>query len=221
MEKLKKYGVAAREYTTAEEARGDTYTKLDGSFPTTNLGCEENPFIAELQAAKFILDLGCGVGRNLAWIIENTSAVYIGLDPNTYMTDYFWEVQKERGYSKEDLEGRVFIYNDFEQIPDTVKFDYVVSTFVLQHLGYRFSVEGGLDITGITESVKARCNEEAVWFALEHDSEEDWIPRWTIECNITFETYIRTYKGLPELTDRDYLTNHHAGHHLMIFKIVK
>ena len=217
MHKLKKYGVANKDYTNAYDAKGDTYTRLDGSFPPTNLACAENPFVTELQSAKFILDFGCGVGRNLPWIMENTDAVYIGLDPNTNMTDYFWEVQNERGYSKEDWEGRVFVFNEFEEIPTSVKFDYVVSTFVLQHLGYRYEVPEGLNITGITRSVKEKCNPGAVWFALEHDSEEDWIPTWIEECDITFETCIRSYKGLPELTDRDHTAN--GGHHLMIFKI--
>ena len=218
MHKLKKYGVADKNYVNAQEAKGDTYTRLDGSFPPTNLACSENPFKTELQTAKFLLDLGCGVGRNLPWIMENTSAVYIGLDPNTTMTEYFWQVQEERGYSKQAWEDRVFIYNEFEQIPNIVKFDYVVSTFVLQHLGYRYEVPGGLNITGITKNVREKCNAGAVWFALEHDSEEDWIPTWTAECGITFETYLRCYKGLPEGTDRDH-TAPSGGHHLMIFKI--
>lgn len=218
MHKLKKYGVADKEYTNAQEAKGDTYTRLDGSFPPTNLACVENPFTAELQTAKYILDFGCGVGRNLPWIMENTDAIYIGLDPNTNMTDYFWEIQNERGYSKEDWEGRVFVFNEFEEIPTSIKFDYVVSTFVLQHLGYRYEVPEGLNITGITKSIKEKCNPDAVWFALEHDSEEDWIPRWTEECSINFKTYIRSYKGLPELADRDH-TAPSGGHHLMIFKV--
>ena len=218
MHKLKKYGVADKNYSNAQDAKGDTYTRLDGSFPPTNLACAENPFITELQSAKFILDFGCGVGRNLPWIMENTDAVYIGLDPNTNMTDHLWEIQNERGYSKEDWEGRVFIFNEFEEIPTSVKFDYVVSTFVLQHLGYRYEVPEGLNITGITKKIKERCNSGAVWFALEHDSEEDWIPRWTAECSIDLETYIRSYKGLPELADRDH-TAPNGGHHLMIFKV--
>lgn len=218
MYKLKKYGVANKDYTNAQEAKGDTYTRLDGSFPPTNLACIENPFIDELKTAKYILDLGCGVGRNLPWIMENTQAIYIGLDPNVNMTNYFWDIQEERGYSKNMWENRVFIYNEFNEIPNYIKFDYVVSTFVLQHLGYRYIVPQGYNITGITKNIKEKCNPGAVWFALEHDSEENWIPTWQNECNITFKTYIRSYTGLPELTDRDH-TAPNGGHHLMIFKI--
>jgi SAM-dependent methyltransferase len=218
MQKLKKFGVADKYYETAESAKGDTYTRRDGSFPPTNLACLENPFISELQSAKYILDLGCGVGRNLPWIMENTSATYIGLDPNTSMTDYFWEVQHQRGYSKDTWKSRVHIYNEFKDIPDNIQFDYIISTFVLQHLGYRYIIPGGLNLTGITQQVLHKCNKGAIWFALEHDSEEDWIPRWIDESNIELKVYIRSYKGLPELADRDY-TAPNGGHHLMIFKI--
>lgn len=218
MEKLKKFGVANKEYQNAEAAKGDTYTRLDGSFPPTNLACDENPFIEQLKQSKYILDLGCGVGRNLPWIMENTSATYIGLDPNTSMTDYFWDIQKQRGYDPDLWKDRVLVFNEFEEIPADISFDYVVSTFVLQHLGYRYIVPGGLNLTGITQQVLSKCNEGAVWFALEHDSEEDWIPRWTSECNINLDVYIRSYKGLPELADRDH-TAPNGGHHLMIFTI--
>lgn len=218
MHSLKKYGVADKNYTSAEEAKGDTYTQVDGSFPPTNLACKDNPFKDELEKVKYILDLGCGVGRNLPWILENTSAVYVGLDPNTYMTDYFWEVQASRGFGKDVWGDRVLLYNEFSEIPDTIRFDYVVSTFVLQHLGYRYTVPNGLNITGITKEVRARSNPGAVWFALEHDSEEDWIPTWVNECGLNFETYIRGYKGLPELSERDH-TAPNGGHHLIIFKL--
>jgi len=217
MTQLTKYGVANKDYQNAQEARGDTYTRLDGSFPPTNLACKDNPYIEELSKAKYILDLGCGVGRNLPWVMENTNAIYIGLDPNTTMTDYFWEVQAEREYDTSTWKDRTFVYNDFSQIPKNVKFDYTVSTFVLQHLGYRHDSPEILNLTGITENVLSRCNSGAVWFALEHDSEEDWIPRWSSENNITFDVYIRSYKDLPELADRDHVAPN-GGHHLIIFK---
>jgi SAM-dependent methyltransferase len=218
MEKLKKFGVANKDYQNAEAAKGDTYTRLDGSFPPTNLACKENPYTQQLKSAKYILDLGCGVGRNLPWIMENTSATYVGLDPNTSMTKHFWEIQHQRGYSKEVWQSRVHLYNEFAEIPANIQFDYVVSTFVLQHLGYRYVVPGGLDLTGITKQVLSKCNTGAIWFALEHDSEENWIPKWSSECNIDLKVYVRSYKGLPELADRDH-TAPNGGHHLMIFQI--
>jgi SAM-dependent methyltransferase len=116
MLKLKKFGVAGKDYEDATSAKGDTYTTLDGGFPPTNLACSDNPFIEELNSSKYILDFGCGVGRNLPWIMENTNAIYIGLDPNTTMTKYFWDVQIEQGHDVESWKDRVQLYNDFNDI---------------------------------------------------------------------------------------------------------
>jgi SAM-dependent methyltransferase len=217
MTRLYKYGVAGQNYLDLESAKGDTYTCLDGSFPPTNLACIENPYTQELNTAKFILDLGCGVGRNLPWIMENTNATYVGLDPNTNMTEYFWDVQEQQGYNVEEWKQRAIVCNDFSEIPEDIKFDYVVTTFVLQHLGYRYINPGVLNITGITKEIFTKLNKGAVWFSLEHDSEENWIPTWKRECEIEFNVYIRSYKGLPELNERDH-TAPNGGHHLMIFK---
>lgn len=213
---MKAFGVASKTYLSAEEAKGDTYTKNDGSFPPTNLFCKENPYKKEAQQAQYILDFGCGVGRNMPWVMMNTNAVYVGLDPNETMLYHFWNVQEENGFSKEEWGDRVILCKDFSQISEGVKFDYIISTFVLQHLGYRYNNE--FNLNNIAQAVFTYSNKGAIWFALEHDSEEDWIPRWTIENNINLEVYIRGYKGLPELTDRDN-TAPNGGHHLMIFKI--
>ena len=217
MLKLKKYGVAGKNYEDATTAKGDTYTKIDGGFPPTNLACSDNPFTKELESAKYILDFGCGVGRNLPWIMENTDAIYIGLDPNTTMTEYFWDVQIEQGHNVESWNDRIQLYNDFDDIPSDINFDYIVTTFVLQHLGYRYINFGTMNLDDITQQLISRLNKRGVWFLIEHDSEEDWIPRWTKNGNINLDVYIRSYTGLPELTDRDH-TAPNGGHHLMIWK---
>jgi SAM-dependent methyltransferase len=214
---LKKFGVAGKDYASAELARGDTYTTLQNTFPSTNLACKENPFIEQLQSAKYILDFGCGVGRNLSWVMNNTNANYIGLDPNTSMTDYFWDVQTMEGHPIDKWKSRTLVINDFSQIPKEVRFDYIISTFVLQHLGYRYSATDKLNLTEITKKIISYSNTKAIWFAIEHDSEENWIPRWISECNINLDVYIRSYKGLPELNDRDF-TAQNGGHHLIIFQ---
>jgi SAM-dependent methyltransferase len=222
MNVLKKYGVASKDYATLEEARGETYTTKDNSLPPTRLNCEENPYQEELTAAKYILDFGCGVGRNLKWIMENTTATYVGLDPNESMLNNFWGVQQEEyGYDAAiGWASRVILVTDFSQIPDEIKFDYVVSTFVMQHLGYRYIIQGGMNLTEITQNILSRMNNGAIFFAIEHDSEERWIDRWKEENNITLNVFMRSYKGLPELTHRDHSAPN-GGHHLMIFKYNK
>ena len=217
MLKLQKYGVAGKYYEDAETAKGDTYTCLDGSFPSTNLGCDENPYKEELTTAKYILDFGCGVGRNLPWIMENTNATYVGLDPNTSMTEFFWDVQEEQGHNINEWKNRVQIYSEFDEIPKDIKFDYIVTTFVLQHLGYRYINIDTMNIDDITKAIFTRLNNGAIWFSIEHDSEEYWIDQWIKSNNLNLDVYIRSYKGLPELTHRDH-TAPNGGHHLMIFK---
>jgi len=217
MKRLTKFGVASKNYDDARFARGDTYTRLDDSFPPTNIACNQNPFKEELKTSKYILDFGCGVGRNLPWIMQNTTAHYVGLDPNQNMTQFFWDVQEMEGHGISGWKGRVSLFNEFSEIPEEIKFDYVISTFVLQHLGYRYIVINGLNLTEITQNIFSKMNNGAVFFAIEHDSEENWIPRWMGENNINPDVYIRSYKGLPELTDRDH-TAPNGGHHLIIFK---
>jgi SAM-dependent methyltransferase len=217
MLKFQKFGCGGVDYTDLESAKGNTYTKNDGSFPSTNLACPENPFRDKLKSAKYILDFGCGVGRNLSWVMNNTTANYVGLDPNTTMTKYFWDVQKEQGHDVEAFKKRAQIYNDFNDIPSNINFDYAITTFVLQHLGYRHDSSDIMNLDDIAQQVISRLNEGAVWFLFEHDSEEDWISRWTTNNNINLDVYIRSYTGLPELTDRDH-TAPNGGHHLMIWK---
>ena len=81
MKHLKKFGYGGVDYTNMADARGNTYTTSDNRHPTTNFACQDNPYTEQLYSAKYILDFGCGVGRNLSWIMENTNAHYVGLDP--------------------------------------------------------------------------------------------------------------------------------------------
>lgn len=212
---LVKYGVASKDYSNKDHAKGDTYTQINGKFPSTNIACPENPYKDEILNAKYVLDVGCGVGRNLPWIMNNSNATYIGIDPNTSMTQYFWDVQLSENPSAEKWKERTYIYSDISHIPSEIKFDYVITTFVFQHLGYRFNITPNLD--DITQRVIAKMKNGSVWFLIEHDSEENWIQRWIDANKIKLDVYIRGYKGLPELTDRDHLATN-GGHHLMIFK---
>lgn len=212
---MKAYGVASKNYTSQIEAKGDTYTQIDGTFPTTNILCKDNPHKQEFIESKYVLDFGCGVGRNLRAVLENTNAVYVGVDPNKTMLSYFWETQKQLGINEDDVKNRVLLFDSLDNIPKDIMFDYVISTFVMQHLGYRYGETYDLDT--ITDKIKERTHSKAVWFLLEHDSEEDWIERWLLSNNIKLEVFIAGYKGLPELCERDYTTNG-SGHHLMIFK---
>ena len=185
-------------------AKGYTYQKNDGEFPGTNLYIADNPFIQEVRDAKFILDVGCGVGRNLPWIYENTNAVYVGLDPNEVMHEAFWKICDPK------YKDRVILVKNLDELPKDLTFDVVLITFVYQHLGYR-APEGGMNITDITSEIKKYSKKNTIWFLYEHDWEEDWMNRWFVENDINPDVYIREYAGLVDLIDR-------GAHHLIIWK---
>ena len=183
------------EITVTRIARGLTYTMKDDGFPPTDLACD-NPFADDVLAAKSILDFGCGVGRNLPWIADNTEARYFGVDPNPVMLESFWEVSDTK------YEDRVWLAPALDDIPEDTVFDVVVSTFVMQHLGYR-SPEGVMNVTDMTQEIMKHTREGTIWFLLEHDREESgWVQRWFDENDIEPDVFIVNYIGQPDLLHR-------------------
>lgn len=209
---LKPFGVAAVDLPNAHEAKGYTYTTNDGGFPTTILTPPQNPY--NFDNANYILDFGCGVGRNLPWVMENTNANYIGIEPNESMRSFFWEVQEEQHPDEfESWKERVTLVSTFDEIPD-VKVDWIVSTFVLQHLGYRHNVSPNL--TEIYNELMKFTHDDTHWFLIEHDSEEYWIDRFLEETGVEFEVYERGYTWQENLTHRDHCAGN-GGNHLIIW----
>ena len=200
---LVKYGVAAKDYTDPHYAASETYMTNDNKLPPTPLTFPENPFSGDVILAKNILDLGCGVGRNAPWIMENTQAHYYGIDPNTSMTQYFWNFV-DRKYA-----SRITIANDFDEVPLYVTFDIVVCTFVFQHIGFR-PPANYMNVSDITNAVRRFTTKDTIWIMYEHDWEEKWIERWQEECNITFHVYKRDFE-FPGLAER-------GNHHLMVWR---
>ena len=186
-------------------ARGYTYTTRDDGFPPTPLTFEGNPFNDEILAAKNILDFGCGVGRNLPWIAENTNAMYYGLDPNPVMLEEFWNVTDQK------YGNMAFLLKSFEEIPKSMVFDVVVSTYVMQHLGYR-PPKGTMDVTDLTQEIMKHTRKGTIWFLLEHEKEEIWFDRWFTENNIEPDFFELNWSRMEELTHRG------TDAHLVIFK---
>lgn len=212
---LQEYGVSSSDRIIAEAeknavsvtqvARGYTYTMRDDGFPPTDLACD-NPFADDVLAAKKILDFGCGVGRNLPWIADNTDANYYGIDPNTVMLDNFWEVSDQK------YDGRVWLNDSLDNIPDDTVFDVVVSTFVMQHLGYR-APDGAMNVTDMTQEIMKHTREGTIWFLLEHEMEEPgWLQRWMDENDVEPDIFILNYGGQPDLLHRG------QDDHLVIWK---
>jgi cyclopropane fatty-acyl-phospholipid synthase-like methyltransferase len=204
---LVKFGVAAKDYDSAQDAASHTYMTRDAQLVPTPLIFGDNPYNKDVEKASIILDLGCGIGRNLPWIMANTSASYIGLDPHPDMHKYFWDVQDEK------WKDRVTLVKDFTELAtalDGKAIDVVVCTFVFQHIGFR-PPEGQMNIADITVETRKLTTPSAVWIMYEHDGEEDWIGRWITETGVFPQVYMRNYDRIPELS-------HRGNHHLILWK---
>jgi SAM-dependent methyltransferase len=208
--KLERYGVAGIDFDSVDKAKAFTYDTKERNFPSTELIFKENPFTQDILTAKNILEIGCGVGRNLPWIMENTKAKYFGVDPNPSMLQYFWEVNPNPEYR-----SRAKIHTDFSKLK-TVQFDVVLCTYVFQHISYR-PQPPEMDIDDITQEIFTMTHPGTVFIFIEHDKEEPgWIERW-IESN----------KILPDVFIRDWTVSGRCSqehqcdrgtHHLIIFK---
>ena len=203
MKKLEAVGIASKQYESLTDARGNTYTTREDFFPPTPLAFAANPYNDLVISAKYVLDIGCGVGRNLPWVMTSTTAHYYGLDPNTSMLKYFWEIQDK------NWQPRTTLATSFDEFPTDIKFDVVVSTFVFQHIGYRTN-ENQMNIDDITQEAMKRSKPGTIWILYEHDGEEQWIDRWFYNNKIEPDVYIRDFNGIPELT-------HRGPHHLIIW----
>lgn len=178
------FGVSIAPYKNAMEARGYTYNTRDNEFPPTPIFSTINPFNDTIRAAKNVLEIGCGVGRNLPIIMEETTAHYYGVDPNDDMTKYFWDIQPDK------WKDRVTLCKTFEELPPEIKFDFVMVTFVFQHIGFRPPF-GQMNVADITLQAMKYTTNGTVWFVLEHEREEIWQQRWMDMCGITPTVYFK------------------------------
>lgn len=181
---FEKFGLSVQPYRNANEARGHTYTTRIDGYPPTPFISSLNPFNAQILASKNVLEVGGGVGRNLPFVMEQTKAYYYNVDPNEEMLRYFWDIQDPK------WQPRVTLCHSFEELPDEVQFDFIIVTFVFQHIGFR---PGSLqmNVTDITKEAMKHGKPGTVWFVFEHEREEQWQDRWLSECGITPAVYFK------------------------------
>lgn len=211
MKELKPFGIAGHKMKDYEDASGHTYTTNDGQLISTPLIFNGNPYNKEVKEAKYILDVGCGVGRNAKWILENTNAFYVGVEPNPSM---FEHIHHNIDVKYND---RVMLYQHFNEIPKDIKIDIVVSTFVFQHIGYMPDDET-FNVYDISKEIRKYTTDNTIWLLIEHDGENDWIQKYFNDMNIRPSVYVRNQQLIPELTHRDSSVPNNQGHHLIIFK---
>ena len=178
---LKPWGFANCKYRDFNAAAIDTYLGEDGKLEGTSFLRADNPFKEDFINAKNILEIGCGVGRNVPYILENTKANYFGIEPNVHMSKFFYVQGKGKEYKEEWLKkDRIYLTDDFDSFIQMQSFDVVISTYVFQHIGYR-TPEHIMNVTDITQNIKKQCYPGTIWFLIEHETEEFWISRWLEE----------------------------------------
>jgi len=206
---FKAFGVASPLHLTPAIARSYTYeadreSDPNKKFPGTPFINDDNPFNEKVRNAKNILEIGCGVGRNVPYLMENTAAKYTGLDPNKVgMLDHFWDIVPTK------YQDRVTITDTFDDLKGE-KFDLIICTFVLQHIGYRPDSET-MNIDDITQKVMEHTSQGTVWFLLEHNFEEDWQTKWMAANGIVPDVFIQPWTRFPEL-------RHRTEHNLIIWE---
>lgn len=207
MKQLIPFGIAARPVIGLDDAKNNTYRKNNGEFPPTPLIFPDNPYNNVVKNAKNILEIGCGCGRNVPWIMENTNANYVGIDPNESMRREFHrnlDIKIQTQWN-----GRVSVADSTQKVDGD--FDVIISTFVLQHIGFR-TPEGVMNVADICNELKEMLRTGGIFILFEHEEEEKWIDRWKHETGINPQVFIRNYGGFTELNDRGQV------HHLMIWQ---
>ena len=172
--KFETYGIASGNFKSLNEALA--HSKIQDKLVKSPIVFPQNPFNQHILESNNILEIGCGTGRNLEWILNNTKATYIGLDPNISMLNYFWEQNCGYNYMNKRIHITSDIYNSILQ---SKKYDVILSTFVFQHIAYN-PTENIMNIDDITQIILRFTNKETVWFLIEHEGEQKdgWFDRW-------------------------------------------
>lgn len=210
------FGVSISNYADANIAKGYTYTTRDGQFPSTPIFSEFNVFSEEIKKSTNVIEIGCGVGRNLPIIMEQTNAHYYGVDPNELMHKYFWDLQDIK------YKDRVTLCKSFDEIPHNIKADFVLVTFVYQHIGFRPPIDQ-MNVVDISLEAMKHTKDGAIWFVLEHEREEHWQERWLNILGITPDIYFKpggNYAGGGYIPYPEFESMTHRGNdnNLIIFR---
>lgn len=182
-----------QKFTSVEDVRRAIFNieKLQSS----SIMIPQNPFNEKIQKAKHILEIGCGFGRNIPGIMENTSANYYSIDPNEKITSYLWD------YVDSKYKSRVYIANSFDEKITSTKFDVVFDTYTLHHLN-KIPNADTMDLDDITQKVLESCHKDTIWVMIETENEKpNWISEWAKKHNFTLSVFIRDYLDYPEVNE--------------------
>ena len=217
----KKLVVEARfgPHRAIEMVRGDTYTTRHDELAPTPFFTDFHPFSDDMRAAKNVLEIGGGIGRNLPIIMEQTNAHYWNVDPAEDVPKYFWDIQDKK------YQDRVTLCRDFTVLPPDLVIDFVIVTFVFMHIGFR-PLFGQMDVSDMTKAAMKHTHNGTVWYVLEHEREEVWQERWLSECGIKPDIYYKPGGmhfggGTMPYPEFEPMTHRGNDHNLIIFKETK
>ncbi|KAK1419911.1 hypothetical protein QVD17_29348 [Tagetes erecta] len=94
-------------------------------------------FIAKVNKNHEVLDIGCGWGAFAIEIVKKTGCKYTGITLSKEQIKYAQSKVKEAG-----LQDRIrFLLCDYRQIPDTIKYDRIISCEAIEHFGHEYYQE--------------------------------------------------------------------------------
>lgn len=206
---LTPYGVASKPYPDLHSAASDTYTLSDGTLWSTRLTFDGNPFNERILKAQNVFEIGCGVGRNVPWIMQQTKANYFAVEPNDHMREHFFRQEAAIGkVFQSDWLPRCRVFKNFDDLDRncTARFDLVLCTFVFQHIGYR-PQPPVMNVGDITRMIRRNTTHGTIWFVYEHQIEEPgWLFRWLSETNFSWFFLDNKFSKIPDLLHRGYHT---------------
>ncbi|KAK1419909.1 hypothetical protein QVD17_29345 [Tagetes erecta] len=92
---------------------------------------------AKVDKSHEVLDIGCGWGAFAIEIVKKTGCKYTGITLSKEQIQYAEIKVKEAG-----LQDRIkFLLCDYRQIPDTIKYDRIISCEAIEHFGHEYYQE--------------------------------------------------------------------------------
>jgi len=132
-----------------------------------------------IKGCKKVLEIGCGIGRNAQHFMDKTSAHYYGFDTSETSLKYF----REMGFP----EDRYYISREMDETILEQEYDFVFSTYVLNHIGFskdNIPDDDIHDSVSIADKLWPTLKKNGYWMSFElHQGQNKWHPdRWHKEC---------------------------------------
>jgi cyclopropane-fatty-acyl-phospholipid synthase len=92
---------------------------------------------ARIDKKHEVLDIGCGWGSFAIEVVKQTGCKYTGITLSKEQLNYAINKVKDAG-----LQDRIkFLLCDYRQLPDTYKYDRIISCEMIEHVGHEYMEE--------------------------------------------------------------------------------